>query len=152
MTIKLTYGDIRIINNFLVQSLNPKKEKSIHRMRVVKALEEKQKQVADESNELMKEFAKLDDEGEVVYLDDGQPALKDKRAFNKAQVALLDEEFVLDDKNLQSALNTVKKLVNDYGKELVGEDAIAHFTLVDAFENAEEETEENKEEENDSDE
>ncbi|GAA0343751.1 MULTISPECIES: hypothetical protein [Oceanobacillus] len=149
MTIKLTYGDIRIINNFLVQSLNPKKEKSIHRMRVVKALEEKQKQVAEESNELMKEFAKLDDEGEVVYLDDGQPAIKDKRAFNKAQVALLEEDFVLDDKNLQSALNTVKKLVNDYGKELVGEDAIAHFTLVDAFENAEEQT---KEEENDSDE
>lgn len=148
MTIKLQYGDIRIVTNFLVDKLNPKKEKSIHRMRVVKALEEKSKQLSEELNELVKEFAKLDDDGEVVYLDDGQPAIKDKRGFNKAQNKLLEEEFVLDDANLKSALNTVKKLVNDYGKELKGDDAVAHFTLIEAFENADAaESEENNSEE-----
>lgn len=145
MTIKLQYGDIRIVTNFLLDSINAKKEKNIHRMRVVKALEEKQKQLSEELNALVKDFAKLDDDGEVLYLDDGHPIIKDKRGFNEAQNKLLEEEFVLDDTNLKSALNTVKKLVNDYSKELTGDDAIAHFTLVDAFENAE--AEENKSEE-----
>jgi len=75
-------------------------------------------------------------------LDNGQPIIKEKKEFNKAHKELFEEEFVLDDKNLESALKTVEKLVNDFDKELSGQQAEAHFILVEAFDNAEEENKE----------
>ncbi|MFS0591988.1 hypothetical protein AB1L05_10335 [Cytobacillus horneckiae] len=61
--------------------------------------------------------------------------MEDAKEFKKQQEALYDEYFVIKDENLESALTTVKKLVNDYDMELTGKAAEAHFIIVEAFEN-----------------
>ncbi|CEI81314.1 hypothetical protein BN997_01132 [Oceanobacillus oncorhynchi] len=150
MTIKLQNKDLRNVADFLKNTLSVKGKKNVHRMRVVKAIADKDKEVREEEVTLLKDYAKLDDEEEIIFLDNGQPIIKEKKEFNEAHKDLFEEEFVLDDKNLESSLKTVEKLVNDFDKELSGQQAEAHFILAEAFENAEEE--ETKEEENDNDE
>lgn len=149
MTIKLQNKDLANVANFLKNTVSVKGKKNIHRMRVVKVITERDKEVKEDEVRLLKDYAKLDDDGEIVFLDNGQPIIKEKKEFNEAHKALFDEEFVLDDKNLETAFKTVEKLVNDFDKELTGQQAEAHFILAEAFENPEEEQ---KEEENDSDE
>ncbi|MCT1904126.1 hypothetical protein [Oceanobacillus sojae] len=145
MTIKLKNKDLRNTADFLQNTVSVKGKKNVHRMRVVKAIAEKDKEVREDEVTLLKDYAKLDDDDEIVFLDNGQPIIKEKKEFNKAHKELFEEEFVLDDKNLESALKTVEKLINDFDKELSGQQAEAHFILAEAFENAEEEKEENKE-------
>ncbi len=152
MTIKLQNKDLRNVADFLKNTVSVKGKKNVHRMRVVKAIADKDKEVKEEEVTLLKDYAKLDDDGEIIFLDNGQPIIKEKKEFNEAHKDLFEEEFVLDDKNLESALKTVEKLVNDFDKELSGQQAEAHFILAEAFENAKEEQEETKKEENDSDE
>ena len=147
--IKLQNKDLRNAADFLQNTVSVKGKKNVHRMRIVKALVEKDKEVREEEVSLLKDYAKLDDEREIIFLDNGQPIIKEKKEFNEAHKALFEEYFVLDDKNLESALKTVEKLVNDFDKELSGQQAEAHFILAEAFEIA---NEENKEEEIDSDE
>ncbi|WP_152658303.1 hypothetical protein [Oceanobacillus sp. CFH 90083] len=135
MTIKLQNKDLRNAADFLQNTVSVKGKKNVHRMRIVKALTEKDKEVREEEVSLLKDYAKLDDEGEIVFLDNGQPIIKEKKEFNKAHKDLFEEEFVLVDKNLESALKTVEKLVNDFDKELSGQQAEAHYILAEAFEN-----------------
>ena len=150
--IKLKNNDLNKVADFLQNTVSAKGKKNVHRMRVVKVIAEKDKEVKEDEVTLLKDYAKLDDDGEIIFLDNGQPIIKEKKDFNEAHKALFEEEFVLDDKNLESTLKTVEKLVNDFDKELSGQQAEAHFILVEAFENAKEEQKETKEEENDSDE
>ena len=147
--IKLQNKDLKNVADFLQNTVTAKGKKNVHRMRIVKAIAEKDKEVREDEVTLLKDYAKLDDDGEIVFLDNGQPIIKEKKEFNKAHKELFEEEFVLDDKNLESALKTVEKLVNDFDKELSGQQAEAHFVLAEAFDNT---AEESKEEENDSDE
>ncbi len=135
--ITLQNKDLNKVADFLKNTVSAKGKKNIHRMRIVKALTEKDKEVREDEVTLLKDYAKLDDDGEIIFLDNGQPILKEKKAFNEAHKALYEEEFVLSDKNLESALKTVEKLVNDFDKELSGQQAEAHFILVEAFEIAE---------------
>ncbi|WP_339183337.1 hypothetical protein [Oceanobacillus sp. FSL W7-1293] len=139
MTVKIQNKDLRNVADFLKNTVSVKGKKNVHRMRVVKAIADKDKEVKEEEVTLLKDYAKLDDEEEIIFLDNGQPIIKEKKEFNEAHKALFEEEFVLDDKNLESALKTVEKLVNDFDKELSGQQAEAHFILAEAFENAEEE-------------
>ncbi len=142
MTLKLKNKDLRNVADFLQNTVSVKGKKNVHRMRVVKAIAEKDKEVREEEVSLLKDYAKLDDQGEIIFLDNGQPIIKEKKEFNEAHKALFEEYFVLDDKNLESALKTTEKLVNDFDKELSGHQAEAHFILVEAFEIAEEEDKE----------
>lgn len=148
--ITLQNKDLKNVADFLQNTVSAKGKKNVHRMRVVKMLNEKDKEVREDEVTLLKDYAKLDREGEIVFLDNGQPIIKEKKEFNRAHKDLFEEEFVLSDKNLESALKTVEKLVNEFDKELSGQQAEAHFILAEAFENDVEE--DNKEEENDSDE
>lgn len=149
MTLTLKNKDLNKIADFLQNTVSVKGKKNVHRMRIVKALTEKDKEVREEEVSLLKDYAKLDDQGEIIFLDNGQPIIKGKKEFNEAHKALFEEYFVLDDKNIESALKTVEKLVNDFDKELSGQQAEAHFILAEAFEIT---NEENNEEEIDSDE
>ncbi|MFD1453217.1 hypothetical protein [Oceanobacillus sojae] len=140
MTITLKNKDLKNVADFLQNTISAKGKKNVHRMRVVKAITEKDKGVREDEVTLLKDYAKLDDEGEIIFLDNGQPIIKEKKEFNEAHKALFEEEFILDDKNLEAALKTVETLVNEYNKELTGAMAEAHFILVEAFEADEEET------------
>lgn len=107
-------------------------------MRVVNVLAEKSKIVGEEELALLKEYGKTDEKDELVLNEQGGIRMEDAKEFKKQQEALYDELFVVDDKNLESALKTVEKLVNEYDKELSGKSAEAHFILCEAFENEEE--------------
>ncbi|RHW33512.1 DUF1617 family protein [Oceanobacillus profundus] len=144
--IKLQNKYLKNVADFLQNTVSAKGKKNVHRMRIVKALTDKNKEVGDEELALLKEYAKTDSEGELVVNEAGGFDFKDRKTrkeFNEQQKDLYDEDFVIDDKNLESALKTVEKLVNDYDKELSGKHAEAHFILVEAFDenNTEEDAE-----------
>jgi len=138
--IKIQNKYLNDVADFLLNSVGAKGKKSIHKMRIVKALQERYKEVSEEELELLKEYAGEDEEGNIKRNETGNFDIKDTKGFNEAHKALFDESFVIDDANLESALNTVEKLIKDYDKELSGKQAEAHFILYEAFE-------ENKEEE-----
>ncbi|WP_062052330.1 hypothetical protein [Bacillus sp. JCM 19034] len=136
---KLQYKDLKVAADFL-KKISLKGKKSVHRMRIVKVLEEQNKKFAEEELELLKSYAELDEQGELVPTQGGGFKIKedkDKKEFRKQQEELYQEYFVVDDKNLETALKTVEEVVNDYNKELSDKDAEAHFLLVEAFENKE---------------
>lgn len=139
--IKLQNKYLKNVADFLQNTVSAKGKKNVHRMRIVKAIENKNKEVGEEEVTLLKEYAQLDDKGELKRNDAGGFDIEDTKGFNEQHKALYDEYFTIDDKNLESALKTVEKLVNDYDKELSGKSAEAHFILVEAFEenNTEEE-------------
>lgn len=141
--IKLQNKYLKNTADFLLNTVSAKGKKNVHRMRIVKAMENKNKEVIEEELTLLKEYAKLDDNGEPKRNEYGSFDIEDTKGFNKEHKDLYDEYFVIDDKNLESALKTVEKLVNDFDKELSGKQAEAHFILVEAFEenNSEEEQE-----------
>ena len=132
--IKLQNKYLKNVADFLQNTVSAKGKKNIHRMRIVKALQERNKEVGEEEVTLLKEYAQLDDKGELKRNDAGGFSIEDTKGFGEQHKALYDEYFVIDDKNLESALKTVEKLVNDYDKELSGKQAEAHFILVEAFE------------------
>lgn len=137
--IKIKNKYLNDVANFLLNSVSAKGKENIHRMRVVKALQEKHKEVSEEEVELLKEYAGTDENGDIKRNEQGNFDVKDVKGFNEAHKALFNEYFVIDDANLESALETVKKLINDYDEELSGKQAEAHFILSEAFEkNAEE--------------
>lgn len=134
--IKLKNKDLKIIFDFLM-GISIKGKKSVHRTRIAKVIEEQNKKYADEEIELLKDFCETNERGEFVRLPNGNLDVSDTEEFKKQQEALVNEYFTIDDKNLETALNTVKELVMEYNKELEGNNALAHFYLVEAFENAE---------------
>lgn len=132
--IKIQNKYLNDVADFLLNSVGAKGKESIHKMRVVKALQEKFKEVSEEEIALLKEYAGEDEEGNIKRNEEGNFDVKDTKGFNKAHKALFDEYFVIDDANLESALDTVEKLIKDYDKELSGKQAEAHFILYEAFE------------------
>ncbi|WP_062049224.1 hypothetical protein [Bacillus sp. JCM 19034] len=136
---KLQYKDLKVAADFL-KKVSLKGKKSVHRMRIIKVLEEQNKKFAEEELELLKSYAELDEQGELVLSEGGGFKIKedkDKKEFRKQQEELYQEYFVVDEKNLETAVKTVEEVVNDYNKELSDKDAEAHFLLVEAFENME---------------
>lgn len=140
--IKIQNKHLNNVSDFLLNTVSAKGKKNVHRMRIVKTLQEKHKEVSEEELTLLKEYAGEDEEGNIKRNQHGNFDIKDVKGFNEAHKELFDEYFVIDDKNLESALNTVEKLVNDFDKELSGKDAEAHFILIEAFEEQPEEEQE----------
>ncbi|MBN6887030.1 hypothetical protein ACUXCC_002040 [Cytobacillus horneckiae] len=138
MELKIQYKYLHDVAVFLQDHVGAKGKKNIHRMRIVKALSDKYKEVSGEELTLLKEFAKTDENDELIRNEQGGFDMEDAKEFKKQQEALYEEYFVIKDENLQSALKTVEKLANDYDKELTGKEAEAHYILVEAFENQEE--------------
>lgn len=142
MELKIQHKHLKDVADFLQNQVGAKGEKNIHRMRIVKAIDKKLKEVGEEELTLLKEYSKTDDKNELVLNNHGDIQLEDAKGFKKQQETLYDEYFVINDENLQSALKTVGKLVNEYDKELSGRAAEAHFILVEVFETQEEEGDE----------
>lgn len=142
MTIKLQYKHLKGAADFLLNDVGAKGKKNIHRMRVVKALQEQLKKFAEEEVQLLKEYVEVDDNGDLVTENGNFKVVGNAKEFNKQQQEMFDEYFVLDDSNLASALETVQKLVNDFNKELYGQAAEMHYILVEAFEEGMKEDEE----------
>ena len=127
--------DLSIVIGFLKEEIKATKVDNIHRMRIVKALESQQEKLISEETQLVKEFAVLDDNGNIKQDDNGSFFVTNRVEFESQQKRLLNEVFRIEDKNLSDALKTIKRLVNDFEDELSGESAEAHFILSEAIEN-----------------
>lgn len=134
--IKLQNKDLKVIYSFLM-GIGIKGKKSTHRTRIAKVIEEQHKKYAEEELELIKDYCETDEKGEFARLPNGNLDISDPKKFKEEQKALADEYFTIDDRNLETALKTVEEIVIDYNKELEGDNALAHFYLVEAFENKE---------------
>ncbi|WP_419893297.1 hypothetical protein [Oceanobacillus kimchii] len=132
--IKIQNKNLKDVADFLQNTISVKGKDNLHRMRIVKALNEKYENVAEEEVTLLKEYAVTNGEGELIKNEADGFEIKDPKGFNEQHKELLEEYFILEDKNLESALKTVGKLVNDFDKELSGKDAEMHFILAEAFE------------------
>src|SRR5699024_30844 len=136
MKIKLQNKNLKMIYDFLM-SLTVKGSRNIHRTRIALAVKEQHEKVSKEEMDLIKDYAELDDDEEFIRGHNGNIKFKDINKFKEEQEKLLDETFVIEGENLQSALNSVNKLITDYNKALEGDHALAHFYLSEAFSNAE---------------
>lgn len=147
MKLTIQNKNLSDVAEFLLNEVSASGKKNIDRMRVFNALDEKNQKIAEEEREILKEYAEIDDEGGFIRDDNDRIKFKDIKGFKKAQDELLEEQFVIDDANMQSALKTTKKLAENHDKKLTGESAQAHFILATAFEDCEED---NNNEEDDS--
>ena len=127
--------DLSIVIGFLKEEIKATKVDNIHRMRIVKALEYQQEKLFSEETQLVKEFAVLDDNGNIKQDDNGSFFVTNRAEFEAQQKQLLNEVFGIEDNNLSEALKTIKRLVNDFEDELSGESAEAHYILSEAMEN-----------------
>ena len=129
--------DLSIVIGFLKEEIKATKVDNIHRMRIVKALESQQGKLISEETQLVKEFAVLDDNGNIKQDVNGSFYVTNRAEFEAQQKQLLNEVFRIEDNNLSDALKTIKRLVNDFEDELSGESAEAHYILIEALENNE---------------
>lgn len=136
--IKLQNKHLKDVSEFLL-GISLKGKKSRHRMRIVNALDQQNKKVAEEEIALLKEYAKLDEEGELIRKSDGSFDISDVKEFKKQQEDLYNEHFVIDDANLEGALQTIEKVVLDYDQELSNKDAFIHDYICQQFEESKEE-------------
>ncbi|WP_339145457.1 MULTISPECIES: DUF1617 family protein [unclassified Sutcliffiella] len=135
MKIKLKYAFIGEISTFLL-NLSLKGKQNRHRVRFINTLQGKLKQVAAEEMELIKEFAGVDEEGNPKRSEKGFD-IQDVQGFKQQQNELFEEEFVLEGGDNQGMLKTLKPIVLDYDGEVSGREAFVFDHLCEAFENAE---------------
>ncbi|WP_339147629.1 MULTISPECIES: hypothetical protein [unclassified Sutcliffiella] len=140
MKIKLKYAYIGEIITFLV-NLSLKGKQNRHRIRLVNTLQEKYKQISAEEMALIKEYAGVDEEGQPNRTETGF-AIKDIKGFKKQQDELFEEEYVLEGGDYHGMLKTIKPIVLDYEGEVSGREAFVLDHLCEAFENADEESDE----------
>ncbi|MCT1577882.1 hypothetical protein M3E13_13260 [Oceanobacillus kimchii] len=133
MLIKIQNKHLKDAAEFLQNTISAKGKENLHRMRVVKSFNEKYESIAEEEITLLKEYANTDTNGELIKNESGGIEISDPYGFNKQHRELFDEYYILDDKNLESASQTVERLVNDFDKELSGKEAELHFILVESF-------------------
>lgn len=120
---------------FIRDSLVAKGKRNIDRMRVVKALQARADEVAQEEYELLKEYAILED-GEPKMDKDGNFDLSDIKGFREQQKELFRDYYIIDDKNLEKPLEYIGKLLLNYDGEVAGISAEMHYLLVEAFDEA----------------
>lgn len=138
MKLTIQNKNLSDVAEFLLNEVSASGKKNIDRMRVFNAIDEKNQEIAKEEQEMLKEYAEVDEEGGFIRDDNDRIKFKDIKGFKKAQDELLEEQFVIDDANMQSALKTTKKLAENPDKKLTGKSAQAHFILDTAFEDCDE--------------
>lgn len=141
ISIKVSY--LPAVVEFLY-NLTLKGKQSRHRSRFVKAMQEKWQQVVEEEQELLKEYAGIDEEGNPNKKEDGSFDVKDVKGFKEQQKELFDELFILEGGDATGYLKTVKEILFNYDEEVSGKTAEVYDYLCEVFEKSENE---NKEEE-----
>lgn len=131
---KIKNRHLSLIINFLKNEIKATRVDNIHRMRVVKELEKRLEEFSSEEVSLVKDFAVLDDDGNIKQTEGGGFYVRDREEFERHQNILLDEEFSISNENLSEALVSVKSLVENHEGELSGESAEAHYILSVAME------------------
>ena len=121
--------EVKAFGEFLYDmKLNSKSSRM--RSRMVTLLEEHLMMVNKERDELVKDYAKRDEEGEIVTEEhDGKMAyvLDNPQEYNMAVTVLMNEDFILEEtESRMEMLHTVRDVVLDYDEELSGDDAMMY--------------------------
>ncbi|WP_342515407.1 DUF1617 family protein [Sutcliffiella sp. FSL R7-0096] len=141
MKIQISYNYVAGIASFLI-NLKLKGKQSRHRTRLANLLIEKNKQIAEEELELIKEYAGVNENGAPNKKENGNFDIEDVAGFKQQQEELLSEKFIIEGGDHHGMLKTVKAIVLDYDGEVAGSEAFAYDHICEAFENADEESDE----------
>lgn len=122
----------------VLDKLNLKGMKSIHRTRLSKAISENLQRIAEEEKQLKKEHCNLDDDGEPIIIE-GKYDIKDMNAFRTAMDEFFDEKVIIDGGDSQTYLKSVKKSLEESEIDWQGKEAYSYADLYEAFEGEESE-------------
>jgi len=114
-----------------------KKKQSRMRTKFIKRLNEHNKHIVDSRNELAKEHAEKDGEGEPIIIDEnGKKRYKilDMESFDKDVSELYEESIIFDSENDEDMLKTVGEVIMKLDKAYKGAKATAYDYLYDEFE------------------
>lgn len=126
---------LMMVLNFLRNDLvTTESIENIHRMRVVKNLEEQAEQLEEERVEIIKKFADKDENGELIQSENGEVTVQDAQSMNSQISILFDETYSINDSNLKTAIQTIANLVMNFKGELKGDSGEAHYILVEELE------------------
>ncbi len=138
MKIAIENGRLGQVINLLF-NLSLKGKQSRHRSKLIKALDTRLTEVAEQEKELLKEHCHLDENGEPKKKDNDQYwDIKDLDAFTKDKKELYTEEMVIEGGDNHGMLKTVKEILFDCDVEWSGQEAATYDYLCELFEGGEE--------------
>lgn len=110
--------------------------KSIHRTRLSKLLTEKLKKIAEEEKKLKESYAAKDKKGEPI-VKEGKYNIEEKDKLQKDLEAFFYEKIVIDGGDNQVFIKSVKQSLEESEIDWVGKEAYAYADLYNAFEGGE---------------
>jgi hypothetical protein len=127
MAITMHNVEVESFGNFLLE-LSLKGKESRMRTRFIKVLQERMELVKAEHQELIKQYANFNDDGEPEVIEkDGQQVydIKDISAFNKDYNELMMEKFIIDETaSNKDMVEAVKNAVLNCDKVFSGQEAL----------------------------
>lgn len=118
-----------------------KGKSSRQRSKFINKLETFRKEFVEADEIIIKEHAFLDENGlPKKTIIDGKEVwdVKDREAFEKERDELFKEKRIIDGKDNEGMLKAVKKILDNYDKELSGLEGFIYDYLCDRFEEMEE--------------
>lgn len=134
---KIKIQNIYLVHVYnLLHGLKLKGQQSRARSKFMKLLERKMKEYQEEMDEIVKRYAKLDDEGNPIVNDEKYTIL-DVPGYTKELKEVQEEFATIDYSEFTSQVSTVESIMNGLEDELEGDTAEAYDHLLDAFEKKE---------------
>ena len=110
-------------------------KRSRHRTRLMKIVENRIKEVADQERQLLKEHCNLGKDGEPKTIDNGKRwDVKDLEAFATDKRELYEEELIVEGGNYHEMLKTLKPTLLECEVEWQGQQAFIYDYLCEQFE------------------
>jgi hypothetical protein len=132
MQVKIKNMYLQASGSFLYE-LSLRGKQSRYRSKLVKILNEKLKELAEDELNLIKEYTGEDKDGNPIKNEQGSYDVSDVEKFKKEQQELLDEEAVIEGEGNREMIKTVKQILSEYDGEVSGKEADAFDYLYDAF-------------------
>jgi hypothetical protein len=129
--IKLS-GAIQILDRLELKGL-----KSVHRTRLIRLLSDKLKNVAEEEQKLKESYAAKDDEGKPIIIDDKYD-IEETEKLQEDLEAFFNEKVVIDGGDNQVTIKSVKQSLEECDIDWSGQQAYDYANLYEAFEGGDE--------------
>lgn len=141
---KIAIENGRIVGCIAVlEKLQIKGLKSIHRTRLANKLLEHLKQVSEEEVQLKQDHSKKDEQGKAI-IKEGKYDVEDIDALKEDLEKLFKEKVIIEGGDSPVFLKSVKQSLEESEVEWVGKESYDYAYLYEAFENSENPKEENK--------
>ena len=132
MEIKIENKYLTAVNNLLF-NLKLKGKQTRARSKFLKLVLKKIEEFNEDEKTLVKEYAKLDKDGEPIVNGDRYD-IEDLKGYGKAVKELNDEVAIISGSEYVNSFEELKTVLDNLDIELEGADALAYDLLMDAFE------------------